>query len=392
MLNVSLRYKLVLAFLALLLFSFALTGTIFWWRVQDYTDQLTVSQLTVAASLLRQPIQRALSLNRKPSDQSPEGTLDMKGLTLNLETLVRPFPGIQILLTSPDGDNVIYPQRGSPVSRLPVQPHRGVDTIGGPTLASVHCFESNGETYACVAQPAQHQIARLRVYAPSANVKNVIFIQARNRVQAAAATALIVQMAGAVAAAVIVALGIALVVVRYITRPLLRMTAASEAMAGGDYNQHIPLSSGDEVGQLARSFNKMAHEVQRARQLQREFVANVSHDLKTPLTSIIGFSQILADADVDQRMTQRAVEVINKEARRMQRLTQDLLDLTRLEAGQLPLHLQTLDLTMLLGDIFHSYTTLCPRSDITLHDKRAVEPLFVRGDPDRLTQVRGQPS
>jgi signal transduction histidine kinase len=81
------------------------------------------------------------------------------------------------------------------------------------------------------------------------------------------------------------------------------------------------------------------------------------------------------------------VQVINQEARRMQRMTEDLLELARLEAGQLPLQRQCLNLTSLLGDIFGRYATLRPRPDVQLHDRRVPEPLPVSADPDRLTQV-----
>jgi len=125
--------------------------------------------------------------------------------------------------------------------------------------------------------------------------------------------------------ALLVTMLVVLLIVRAITRPIQSIAQASEKMARGDYNQRVQDEREDEIGDLARSFNRMASEVSSARELQRQFIANVSHDLKTPLTSLIGFSQILADSDeVAANATQRrAVQVINEEARRLQRLTQD---------------------------------------------------------------------
>jgi len=128
---------------------------------------------------------------------------------------------------------------------------------------------------------------------------------------------------------------IAIVLSRSITRPLLAMTAASEEIARGNYGQVIPAQGQDEVARLADSFNRMARQVQHSRQSQRDFVANVSHDLKTPLTSIQGFSQAILDGAVhDQEGYSRAAQIISDEAGRMGQLIQRLLDLARLDAGE----------------------------------------------------------
>jgi signal transduction histidine kinase len=159
-------------------------------------------------------------------------------------------------------------------------------------------------------------------------------------------------------------------------------------MAGGDYDQRVPDAGDDEVGQLARSFNRMAMEVSSAREHQRQFIANVSHDLKTPLTSILGFSQILKEADgATSPMQQRAAQVINEEARRLQRLTVDLLDLSRLEAGQLQMRFAVCDLNALAGEALLRYAELPDNATISFLDQRMPGILAVHGDADRLTQV-----
>jgi signal transduction histidine kinase len=90
-----------------------------------------------------------------------------------------------------------------------------------------------------------------------------------------------------------------LYVARSIAKPLQRITAATEEITRGNYDQTLDITSPDEVGHLAASFNAMVHEVKASRQAQRDFVANVSHELKTPLTSIQGFSQAILDGTAD---------------------------------------------------------------------------------------------
>jgi signal transduction histidine kinase len=133
----------------------------------------------------------------------------------------------------------------------------------------------------------------------------------------------------------ILSIVVAILLSRSITRPLIAMTEASARIAQGDYGQAIPANGEDEVARLADSFNRMAREVERSQQAQRDFLANVSHDLKTPLTSMQGFSQAMLEGAIhDEHGYRRAAQIINEETERMGQLIQQLLDLARLDAGE----------------------------------------------------------
>jgi len=127
---------------------------------------------------------------------------------------------------------------------------------------------------------------------------------------------------------------ISLLLSRSIAKPLVAMTRASAKIAEGHYQQKIAVAGRDEVARLADSFNSMARDVERSRQSQRDFLANVSHDLKTPLTSIQGYSRaMLEGAILDETGYQRAATIINEETSRMSRLIGDLLKLAQLESA-----------------------------------------------------------
>ena len=147
----------------------------------------------------------------------------------------------------------------------------------------------------------------------------------------------------------------AVLIARSVAQPLIRMTHASEAIAQGDYSQQLPepkKSPKNEMGRLAVSFNRMAREVARSQQTMRDFVANVSHELKTPLTSIQGFSQAILDGTADDRDSlEHSVEVISTEAARMRRLVDELLDLSRIESGQVELARREISLEKLLEQV-----------------------------------------
>ncbi|TLN09833.1 HAMP domain-containing protein, partial [bacterium] len=132
----------------------------------------------------------------------------------------------------------------------------------------------------------------------------------------------------------LISLVLAIVLSRSITKPLIAMTKASEEIARGNYQQVIPTKGSDEVARLAESFTRMAREVEHSRQSQCDFLANVSHDLKTPLTSIQGFSQAMLEGAIhDEAGYRRAAQIIEEEAEGMSQLIQKLLDLARFDAG-----------------------------------------------------------
>ncbi|MGD8804732.1 MAG: HAMP domain-containing sensor histidine kinase, partial [Chloroflexota bacterium] len=160
---------------------------------------------------------------------------------------------------------------------------------------------------------------------------------------------------------------LAILIARSVARPLQGLADASEAIAQGEYEQQLPLSGPDEVRRVAASFNEMASQVAASQQAQRDLVANISHDLRTPLTSIRGWSQALLDgtANSGQRQ-QQAATVIHGEAERMERMVKQLLDLARMEAGQLQLARRPVDLGQLLVEVKESFTPRAQEKGVTL--------------------------
>lgn len=133
--------------------------------------------------------------------------------------------------------------------------------------------------------------------------------------------------------AILVWLAIGLYFTFSISRPLVRIRRATVRMAQGDYDVRVPAQGEGEIALLASRFNEMAERVQSSNRVLRDFVANVSHDLRTPLTMITGFSQALLDGTAGPGEVTSSAEFIYEESLKMQRLVEDLLQLTRLESG-----------------------------------------------------------
>jgi len=180
---------------------------------------------------------------------------------------------------------------------------------------------------------------------------------------------------------------IALFIAHSIAQPLQRIAQAAESIAKGDYEQELAITSPSEVGSLAASFNRMVREVRASRQAQRDFLANVSHELKTPLTSIQGFSQAILDGTAaDEEARRQAASIIYEEAERMGKLVEDLLELARIESGQVPMTMEPLDLARLLRKTWRRFGERARSKGIELTAEIPSLPP-IQGDARRLEQV-----
>jgi signal transduction histidine kinase len=190
--------------------------------------------------------------------------------------------------------------------------------------------------------------------------------------------------AGAIA--LLLSLLFAILISRWVASPLQRMAQATRAVAAGEVDLIKP-EGPREVKTLARAFNEMNHQVQASRQSQRDFVANVSHELKTPLTSIRGFAQAILDgAAKTPEELEHAGQVIYDEAGRMDRMVVDLLDLARLDAGTADLERAPLELDALLQGVVKKFKPQCEQAQVALRADISGLPSFI-GDGDRLAQV-----
>jgi signal transduction histidine kinase len=174
---------------------------------------------------------------------------------------------------------------------------------------------------------------------------------------------------------------------RSVARPLQQVADAAHAIAQGDYDQTAPVSGPTEVRHLAQDFNTMTRQVRASRDAQRDFVANVSHELKTPLTSIQGYSQAILDGTAaDAETVGRSAAIIHDEAGRMGRMVAELLDLARIESGQIVMRREPVDLGSLLGNLVERFRLRADESGTELTAQVADIP-SVTGDGDRLAQV-----
>ena len=194
---------------------------------------------------------------------------------------------------------------------------------------------------------------------------------------------------------VLIAGGIALViailagylVARALAARVKRLERAARKVASGDFSQPIKADSDDELGQLATAFNEMQDQLARLDRARKQFIASASHELRTPIFSLGGFLELLADEELDEETRRAFLEQIRGQVDRLRNLAVELLDLSRLESGALELRPEPTDVGQLAREIAAEFTPAAARheSEVTL-DLRP-EPIELDCDPERVAQV-----
>ena len=161
----------------------------------------------------------------------------------------------------------------------------------------------------------------------------------------------------ATAFALVLALILGLTAAGMLAHRLLRLESAAERIAGGDFGAPIVDHGRDEIGELARAFDRMRVQLAQLDNARKEFVANASHELRTPLFSIGGFLELLADEELDDETRRGFIETMQGQVQRLGKLSTDLLDLSRVDAGQLTVVREPVDVggvvQMLAGELGH---------------------------------------
>jgi two-component system sensor histidine kinase GlrK len=193
----------------------------------------------------------------------------------------------------------------------------------------------------------------------------------------------------AVAAAVVLALVATAAIALRITRSLRRLSAATAAVAAGSFREPIAVGGRDEVSVLARSFNAMAERLRTHDEMKEEFFATVSHELRSPITSVREAAHLLAEGVPGPLTAKQArlVAIVRRSTDRLLRLVNQILDMSRLRAGVMPLEYVALDLDWL---VVRAIDELRPQADearVTIARERVGTRFTVLGDEDRLVQV-----
>ncbi|GAC1624958.1 MAG: hypothetical protein NVS4B11_20570 [Ktedonobacteraceae bacterium] len=380
----SLRVKLVLSYLMVALGAILILAIVVLLAIQSYFANVQLDDLRRQAEYAAPQIaQRYDSVTR--SFDGVESTINR--FSLSLQVVVGPDGRLPVPanLLDTGGGNV-----GNTVSQAVLQALRGQEPQGrfqlilrGQTVPFVYVSvpihlagQANGQIVGAVllAQPEQYPNGT-----PSAFLMNVNI------------------------AVIVSGIGVALIVVlfsllmaRRLTRPVEALTVAAEQMKRGKYTERVVVpKTQDELGQLALTFNAMAdtiesdvNELRRQDQMRRELLANIAHDLATPLTAVQGFSEALADDLISKpEARHETAQLIGREVQRLRRLVADMQQMSSLESGQIKLDLAPLDMYELVSETLAVLMPECEEAGIRVCNEIEPHTPLVLADSDRITQV-----
>ena len=195
------------------------------------------------------------------------------------------------------------------------------------------------------------------------------------------------RLLGASAVALAVAMLAGFLLARAIARRVRAVERAARDLADGRPTEPLPVTRDDELGRLAQAFNEMQEKLGRVDRARREFIANASHELRTPIFSLGGFVELLQDEDLDDETRAEFLQTMSEQVERLQKLAVDLLDLSRLDAGSVAFEREDVDLAALASEVAREFGPAVTQHGTDLDLALPEEPVAAVCDRERVAQI-----
>ncbi|MDO4615455.1 MAG: HAMP domain-containing sensor histidine kinase [Lachnospiraceae bacterium] len=173
----------------------------------------------------------------------------------------------------------------------------------------------------------------------------------------------------------------------YAQRQIGELTKGAREFASGNLSHKISVSSRDEMGELADSMNYMAAQLKKSGDYQKEFISNISHDFRSPLTSIKGFTEAMIDGTIPPELYEKYLTTISRESDRLVKLTREIMTLNSMDSTKLILHMTDFDINSMLKNTAAVFEGSCRKKKISIHLMLSGESLGVTADQERIEQV-----
>ena len=173
----------------------------------------------------------------------------------------------------------------------------------------------------------------------------------------------------------------------FVYRPLRSVTEGATQFASGNLNYEIPVHTQDEIGYLSASLNFMASHLRDMEDYQKKFIANVSHDFRSPLTSIKGYVEAIADGTIPPELQGKYLGIISAETDRLTDLTRDLLTLNEFDTQELLLNKESFDIQKMIKQTANTFEGICTKQHISIELLFLPKKAMVYADPHKIQQV-----
>ncbi|EMT39837.1 Signal transduction histidine kinase [Thermoanaerobacter thermohydrosulfuricus WC1] len=243
--------------------------------------------------------------------------------------------------------------------------------------SGVYTEKINNERVLHVSVPVKNKLNYVAILRLSSSLEEVSNIIKR----------LVLFLALVLTVSSLVALIIGFFIANELTKPLEMVKKATQEMAKGNFKVRAEKTSNDEIGILADSFNKMAEELGQLEEMKNEFISNISHELKTPLTSIKGFAITAMDLVEKNSELYEYLNIIDEETDRLSRLVDELLDFSKIELNKIKLSFEEVELDKLIEDTVAILRPHASNYGVNLICKKKIDRVVINGDVNRLKQV-----
>lgn len=329
-------------------------------------------------------VNSAREVSRTAAAIAPSDSLNSWVLSMTLSS-VSNSTGNQVFIADPDGVVVTCSDR------RPVCEHMGYQM--SPEI--LHQLSTNGSinqitNLGGLYESNRYVVAQPIIVADTGEILGYVFVTNVIDNMLGAWSTFLGVTAVVTAAVFIAALVISLIYSKRMARPLDEMAAASRKFARGDFSVRVKQEddTADEMGSLIESFNKMADSLEMAEARRTEFIANISHELRTPMTTISGFADGILDGTIPKEDEEKYLRSIRDETRRLSRLVRDMLDVSQMRARAAdPSKRTVFDLTELVLQTLLSFESRATKKGLDVDPQLPDNHIMVRADKDAITQV-----
>lgn len=366
----SLAYKLIITFTLILAIALVIVaGVLSIWFKGYYFDQKK-DQLNKESTIIESAAISYLTLDKSSNLTTLKNVMDFVGKSVDAEILITDNLGYTYAVSSSEHESYKFSNLGIPKEDMDVLKQGKAIEYGSIKTSTKNDYVYlkpifNKDYFSGVIVMV---IPIDSILDPIIRVNEVIWV-----------TAIIAIILGGIV--------LYLYSKKSLIEPIGEVATAARRLAKGSVDQRIEVKANNEIGELAQSFNTMAESLQQVDDNRRAFISNVSHELRSPITSIKGFISGILDGVIPRDKEGYYLNIVYEETDRLSRLINDLLDISSLEAGKIKLNKQELDISNLIRHTIAKFegsiNNKCLIVDVVLEKEHQ----YVIGDNDRITQV-----
>ena len=362
-------------------FSFLILGIILIVTITNYWSNEKRTELDNRAENIADFIRSNVSINQSLDGREDSFSINRAGDITDFLELYINDAGVDIIVTNTNARSILVVSSEAKVfTNMIIAPD-----IVQKTIRETSYFAKG--TLGGIYKNDRYIAARPIYYNNGKNVMGVVFVTSdMSDIAGFTDMMLKVFVLSAFAALAISVLGIGLFSYNLV-KPLRQMSQAAKQFGKGDFSVRVSETSNDEIGELAVAFNNMAESLSSSENIRKSFVANVSHELKTPMTTISGFIDGILDGTIPPEKQDYYLHIVSDEVKRLSRLVRSMLDLSRIDSGELKLNYQTFDLFSVLVTVVITFEQEIDKKNIEIRGLDSITPKNVYGDKDLLHQV-----